>query len=152
MVADRAGQILEDTVGNDVSSRSIEGENPLYLPQAKVYADSCAVGPWIVFTNEISNPLELGITLTIHRPPATEVLWSGEASTSQLHRTLEELAHCLYDALEFPDGAVLLTGTCIVPPAEFTLEVGDVTTITIEGIGTLVNSVRRLSPRTYSVG
>ena len=150
IVMDTAGRIAGYTIGNDVSSRSIEGENPLYLPQAKVYSDSCALGPWIVFPEEIGDPLALGISLTIERPPARGALWSGEASTSQLHRTLEELARCVYDALEFPDGAVLLTGTCIVPPAEFTLAVGDITTIEIDGIGTLVNTVRMLVPRSYT--
>jgi 2-dehydro-3-deoxy-D-arabinonate dehydratase len=105
-----------------------------------------------MFPDEIGDPLTLEIRLTIERPPARGAFWSGEASTSHLHRTLDELAGCLYDALEFPDGAVLLTGTSIVPPAEFTLAAGDVTTIEIDGIGRLVNTVRVLAPRNHAAG
>lgn len=147
LVLDAEGRVAGYTIGNDVSSRSIEGENPLYLPQAKIYTDSCSLGPWIVFPEEIGNPLDLGIRLTIHRPSVGGTLWMGEASTSQLHRTFDELTACLFAALEFPEGAVLLTGTCIVPEAAFTLAAGDVVTIEIDGIGALTNSVRVLPPR-----
>jgi 2-dehydro-3-deoxy-D-arabinonate dehydratase len=147
IVIDAAGRIAGYTIGNDMSSRSIEGENPLYLPQAKVYTDSCALGPWIVFPHELADPLDLDIRLAIYRGGTAQSLWSGEASTSQLHRTLEELAECMYAALDFPNGSVLLTGTCIVPAAEFTLADGDVVTIEIERIGTLENRVRVLQPR-----
>lgn len=144
---DTSGAIAGFSIGNDVSSRSIEGENPLYLPQAKVYTASCALGPWLVLLDEISDPMHLNIRLEIERPSAGGLFWADNASTSQLRRTLDELGRCLYEALEFPDGAVLLTGTCIVPPAEFTLAPGDMTHISIEGIGTLTNTVRALQPK-----
>jgi 2-dehydro-3-deoxy-D-arabinonate dehydratase len=144
VVLDAFGVIAGYTVGNDVSSRSIEGENPLYLPQAKMFADSCALGPWIMLPDELPDVSELGIALTIERADAS--LWESTASTRQLHRTLTELIAYLYRALEFPDGAVLLTGTPIVPPSEFTLKPGDVVRIGIDGIGSLTNPVRRLGP------
>jgi 2-dehydro-3-deoxy-D-arabinonate dehydratase len=142
VVLDAFGAIAGYTVGNDVSSRSIEGENPLYLPQAKMFADSCALGPWIMLPDELPEVSALGIELTIERADAS--LWESTASTSQLHRALDELIAYLYRALAFPDGSVLLTGTPIVPPSEFTLKPGDVVRVAIEGIGTLTNSVRRL--------
>jgi 2-dehydro-3-deoxy-D-arabinonate dehydratase len=142
VVLDAFGAIAGYTVGNDVSSRSIEGENPLYLPQAKMFADSCALGPWIMLPYELPDVSDLSIALTIERTDAS--LWESTASTSQLHRTLDELIAYLYRALAFPDGAVLLTGTPIVPPSEFTLKPGDVVRIAIDGVGTLTNPVRRL--------
>jgi 2-dehydro-3-deoxy-D-arabinonate dehydratase len=145
IVIDARGQIAGYTIGNDVSSRSIEGENPLYLPQAKLFTASAALGPWIVLPEELDDPLSLGIRMRIERDG--RLFWTGEASTSQLRRTLSELIDCLYAALEFPEGAVLMTGTCIVPPSEFTLAPGDVVTVEIDAIGTLSNRVRRLEPR-----
>jgi 2-dehydro-3-deoxy-D-arabinonate dehydratase len=142
VVLDAFGAIAGYTVGNDVSSRSIEGENPLYLPQAKMFADSCALGPWIMLPDELPDVNNLGIALTIERPDAS--LWQSSASTRQLHRSLDELIEYLCRALEFPAGAVLLTGTPIVPPSAFTLKPGDVVRIEIDGIGTLTNPVRRL--------
>lgn len=146
LVIDSDGSLAGYTIGNDVSSRSIEGENPLYLPQAKVYTASCALGPWICLPDEVPDPLDLRITVTIHRDGGNG--WTGETSTRSLHRSLDELTGCLYEALEFPHGAVLMTGTGIVPPSDFTLEPGDVVTIDIDGIGTLTNHVYQLAPRT----
>jgi 2-dehydro-3-deoxy-D-arabinonate dehydratase len=142
LVMDAFGAVAGYTVGNDVSSRSIEGANPLYLPQAKLFTDCCALGPWIVTPDELPDVSALGISLTIERADAR--LWHANASTSQLHRPLEELVDYLHRALEFPAGVVLMTGTPLVPPAEFTLRPGDVTRVEVEGIGELLNTVRRL--------
>jgi 2-dehydro-3-deoxy-D-arabinonate dehydratase len=144
VVFDAHGRIAGYTIGNDMSSRSIEGDNPLYLPQAKIYSASCALGPWIIPADEI-DPLDLEIRVTIER--GGQEHWTGETSTNQLHRSLAELGDCLFSSLDFPHGAVLLTGTGVVPPSEFTLEGGDVVTIDIEEIGTLVNHVYRLAKR-----
>ena len=135
-------EIIGYTIGNDVSSRSIEGENPLYLPQAKVYSACAAVGPAIVLVNEIDNPNDLEITLVIERNG--EVNFEGKTSTSQIHRPLSELVEYLHRYNAFLSGAILMTGTGIIPPAEFTLEDGDVVNITIDKIGTLRNPVVRL--------
>lgn len=137
------GEIAGYTIGNDVSSRSIEGENPLYLPQAKLYHRSAALGPLIVTGGELEDVSNLAITLTIRR--SHEVLFHDVTSTSQLHRTLEDLSSYLFRANQFPAGVFLMTGTGIVPPAEFTLEAGDEVTIAIEGIGSLFNPVVRTS-------
>lgn len=145
LVIDSQGTIAGYTIGNDVSSRSIEGENPLYLPQAKLFSGSCALGPWIMLSSELPNPLNLGITLRIERDGNEH--WRGKTSTRQFHRSLDELVTCLYSALDFPAGSVLLTGTGIIPPSEFTLEAGDNVTIEIDGIGTLTNHVYRLPER-----
>jgi 2-dehydro-3-deoxy-D-arabinonate dehydratase len=149
VVFDGQGRIAGYSVGNDVSSRSIEGENPLYLPQAKTYTSSCALGPWIIPVGEV-DPGNRSIRLSIER--GGEQYWYGETSTSQLHRSLDDLGDALFSALDFPNGVVLLTGTGIVPPAEFTLESGDVVTVDISGIGTLVNHVYRLSPKKRARG
>lgn len=129
------------TVGNDMSSRSIEGENPLYLAQAKVYDASCALGPAITPVWEVSDAKQLPIRLEIERGGMN--VFSGQASTSQIRRSFEYLISYLGRDQSFPQGAILLTGTGIVPPSEFTLRPGDVVQITIEGIGTLSNSVAR---------
>jgi 2-dehydro-3-deoxy-D-arabinonate dehydratase len=144
LVIDTDGRVAGYTIGNDVSSRSIEGENPLYLPQAKMYTASCALGPWITLAEELDDPLDLNIRLRIERDGAE--FWSGQASTRQFHRSLDELVGCLYSAMDFPAGTILLTGTGIVPPSEFTLEAGDLVTIEIDGLGTLTNHVYRLAP------
>jgi 2-dehydro-3-deoxy-D-arabinonate dehydratase len=125
------------TIGNDVSSRTIEGENPLYLPQAKVYDGSCALGPCIVPARSVEPPFE--IRLAIVR--AGSVVVSGATTTARLRRSFEELAEYLGRALTLPVGAVLLTGTGIVPEAGFTLLPGDVVRIEIEGLGSLENPV-----------
>lgn len=136
------GEIIGYTVGNDVSSRSIEGENPLYLPQAKVYSHCAALGPVVALAWEIPNANDLGIRLTIRRNGQSH--FTGETSTNQIHRPFEELVEFLMRDNEFPDGVFLMTGTGIIPPSEFTLEHGDDVEIEIEGIGALRNPVIRL--------
>jgi 2-dehydro-3-deoxy-D-arabinonate dehydratase len=148
LIIDGDGKIAGYTVGNDVSSRSIEGENPLYLPQAKVYTASCALGPWIVTPDEISDPMNLAIRMAVQR--GDQEIWSGETSTSRMHRSFEDLVDCLFSALEFPVGVVLMTGTGLVPPSDFSLQANDIVTIDIEGIGQLRNHVRQLQPRPVS--
>jgi len=126
LVINRHGEIVGYCAGNDVSSRSIEGENPLYLPQAKVYNGSCALGPGI----EIAEPDTLrNIPIRIEIARNGETVYEGEASTSQMKRAFEELATYLFRELDFPHGAFLMTGTCLVPPDSFTLTPGDVVAI-----------------------
>jgi 2-dehydro-3-deoxy-D-arabinonate dehydratase len=137
LVLAASGAIVGYTIGNDVSSRSIEGENPLYLPQAKVYDGCCALGPVIALNDGTSSTH--AIQMTIVRNGLT--MFSGETSTAQMRRTLQELAAYLFRELTFAAGAFLLTGTGIVPPDDFTLQAGDVVSITIAGIGTLENPV-----------
>jgi 2-dehydro-3-deoxy-D-arabinonate dehydratase len=133
-----SGRIVGYTIGNDMSSRDIEGENPLYLPQAKVYDGSCSLGPGILVTNE---PLgkETEIALRIERAGA--IAFEGTTTLAAMKRAPEELVGYLYRDNRFPAGSLLLTGTGIVPPDAFTLASGDSVTITIEPIGTLVNRV-----------
>lgn len=135
------GEIAGYTICDDVSSRSIEGENPLYLPQAKVFAGACALGPGIRPVWEVPDPYTLTIRLTIHR--GGQLAWSGEANTSQLNRRLEELVDYLTRGDEFGDGAVLSTGTCLVPGLPFSLTAGDRVEIGIDGLGTLRTDVAR---------
>jgi len=127
------------TIGNDMSARDIEGANPLYLPQAKVYAGCCAVGPTILLATEVP-PME--INCTVHRGQG--VAFEGMVSTDRFKRSYAELIEYLGRDNSFPEGVVLLTGTGIVPPDDFTLRDGDVVAITIEPVGTLVNPVRQL--------
>ncbi len=141
VVVNADGQIVGYTVCDDVSSRTLEGENPLYLPQAKIYLGGCAVGPGIRPAWEVADPYQLAIRLTIRRDGA--VHWSGEASTSQLRRRLDELVDYLVRAEAFPDGVVLSTGTCLVPGTPFTLTAGDQVEIEIDGVGRLTNPVIR---------
>jgi 2-dehydro-3-deoxy-D-arabinonate dehydratase len=136
------GEVVGYTIGNDVSSRTIEGENPLYLPQAKVYSKCAGLGPVIALAWELTKIGDLKIKLAIRRDD--EILFEGETSTSQIHRPFEELVSYLFRNNDFPHGVFLMTGTGIVPPSEFTLEDGDDVTITIDGIGTLENPVVRL--------
>jgi 2-dehydro-3-deoxy-D-arabinonate dehydratase len=138
LVLNAAGEIFGYVVGDDVSSRSIEGENPLYLSQAKVYDRSCALGPGIVPV-WAAPPPPFDITLRVQRGEA--VAYEGSASTASITRRFEELAGWLMAALTFPVGAVLLTGTGIVPDESFSLRPGDVVVIGIPGIGTLTNPV-----------
>ncbi|GAA3579704.1 fumarylacetoacetate hydrolase family protein [Amycolatopsis ultiminotia] len=140
VVSNAEGVIVGYTIVDDVSSRSIEGENPLYLPQAKMYRGSCAAGPWIVPASELPDPYALGISVAIHRDG--KLRWSGETSTSRLHRKLADLVSWLYRGDRYPHGAVLATGTSAVPGQDITLEAGDDVTITVDGIGTLHNPVR----------
>lgn len=130
-------EIVGYTVGNDLSSRSIEGENPLYLPQAKVYDASCALGPGLYLT-EVEPLRDLPIAIEILRQGQT--IWQGATRTSQMKRNFEELVEYLYRELSFPHGVFLMTGTGLVPPDDFTLAVEDVVKITI-GVLTLENPV-----------
>jgi 2-dehydro-3-deoxy-D-arabinonate dehydratase len=139
LVISSSGTIVGFTVGNDMSSRDIEGENLLYLPQAKIYTSSCAVGPWIVVGPSEDEARTWTIQLEIRRRAQT--VFSGETSAGQLKRGFAELVSCLFRSQAFPSGAVLLTGAGIVPPDSFTLEAGDDVRITISGIGTLENPV-----------
>lgn len=142
LVINRHREVIGYTVGNDVSSRSIEGENPLYLPQAKIYTGCAAVGPVITMPHEVPGPDQLGITLVIERDGA--VYFRGETSTAEIHRSLGELVSWLHKGNSFPDGVFLMTGTGIIPPDAFTLKANDTVRITIEGIGTLTNRVALL--------
>jgi 2-dehydro-3-deoxy-D-arabinonate dehydratase len=132
------GEIVGYTIGNDVSSRDIEGENPLYLPQAKVYDGSCALGPGLFVTNA---PLPPETTIAIRITRGHDVAFEGETTLSQMRRKPEELVEFLYRETSFPAGCILLTGTGIIPPDEFTLQSADLVEITIEPIGTLSNVV-----------
>jgi 2-dehydro-3-deoxy-D-arabinonate dehydratase len=135
LVVDGHGEIAGYTICDDVSSRDIEGENPLYLPQAKVWLGSCAIGPGIVPAAEVPDPYALAIQLEVHR--AGELAFSGSASSSQLHRRFDELAAAVVAEHPHPDGVIVSTGTGIVPDLEFTLHPGDEISIFIERIGTL---------------
>jgi 2-dehydro-3-deoxy-D-arabinonate dehydratase len=139
LVLSAAGKIIGYTIGNDMSCRDIEGENPLYLPQAKVWKRSCSIGPAIRLAETVDNPYNFQITSHIYRDGEKAV--EGTANTNQLKRKLEELTEYLIRDNELFEGTVLLTGTCIVPPNEFTLAHGDRIEIEITGIGTLVNHV-----------
>ena len=131
------GKIFGYTVGNDMSSRSIEGENPLYLPQAKVYRGSCAVGPCLVVGAAPAKEAMISVKIT----RSGEEVFSGSTEVSQIKRGFDELAEFLFRENEFPKGALLMTGTGVVPDSDFTLSSGDVITIAIDGIGTLENQV-----------
>ncbi len=145
LVIDAHGDLAGYTIGNDMTSRSIEGEDPRYLTQAKMYHASCSLGPWIMLREELPDASALGIWMTIKRDDAE--LWSGNYSTSGLWRSFDELITCLWAALEHPSGAFLMSGTGIVPPSEFTLQSGDSIEIDIEGIGRLTNKAMRLEAR-----
>ncbi|GIO59640.1 fumarylacetoacetate hydrolase family protein [Paenibacillus cineris] len=133
------GTIVGYTAGNDMSCRDIEGENPLYLPQAKIWRKSCSIGPAIRLADTVEDPYDFRIVCQIYREG--HVVVESEASTSQLNRKLDELVRFLAADNDLFDGTVLLTGTAIVPPADFTLAPGDRIEISISGIGTLVNHV-----------
>ncbi|HET7695572.1 MAG TPA: fumarylacetoacetate hydrolase family protein [Vicinamibacterales bacterium] len=132
------GTIFGYTIGNDMSSRDIEGENPLYLPQAKVYAGSAALGPCLVIDRALPGP-EATIGIAIARGGAP--VFSGETTIGRIKRPLPSLAEWLFRDNSFPDGCYLMTGTGIVPPDAFTLAAGDEIRITLEPVGTLVNTV-----------
>ena len=133
------GEIIGYTIGNDMSSRQIEGENPLYLPQAKVFNRCCAIGPCFVTAESVDDPHGLDVSCTIVRDD--EDVFSGSTNTSQMARTCQELADWLQKHNDVPNMTAVLTGTSIVPPPDFTLQEGDSVSISIEGIGTLVNDV-----------
>ena len=130
---------------NDVTARDIEYENPLYLPQAKIYRGSCALGPCLATLDEVAGPHELEVTCVIERGGAR---WEGRTSTALMRRKVHELAAWLTRDNPIPAGTVLTTGTGIVPPAEWCLREGDVVHIEIEGVGRLSNPVQRLRPET----
>jgi 2-dehydro-3-deoxy-D-arabinonate dehydratase len=138
LVVSSSGKIIGYTIGNDMSSRSIEGENPLYLPQAKTYDGCAAVGPCIYVTDQpLSN--DTSITLEIKREGKTA--FQGSVTLSQMKRKPEELVSFVYRECSFPRGCLIMTGTGIVPENNFTLKSGDEILISIDGIGTLKNEV-----------
>jgi len=133
-----AGTIEGYTIGNDMSSRDIEGENPLYLPQAKSYNGSAALGPCLLV---IENPIDADTRISIEIVRNSAAIFSDQISINQMKRKHTDLAAWLFKELDFPYGTFLMTGTGIIPADDFTLAVGDVVKITIEGIGTLTNTV-----------
>ena len=139
LVMTSAGRVVGYSIGNDMSSRDIEGENLLYLPQAKIYSRSCAIGPWIVVGPTEQDARDWTVQLQIRRNGATA--FDGATRIDQLKRTFGELVEHLFRSQAFPTGAVLLTGAGIVPGDTFTLNAGDSVRITISGIGTLENPV-----------
>ena len=143
VVFDEEARVVGYTVGNDVSSRDIEGENPLYLPQAKVYRGSSAIGPVVTTADEISDPQKLEIRMKILREGG--VAFQGEVNTSQMKRSVAELSEYLRRDNVLKRFTLLMTGTSIVPPDDFTLQGGDAVEIEIEGIGLLSNPVAQLA-------
>lgn len=139
LVADPAGRIVGYTIGNDMSARDIEGENPLYLPQAKFYRQCAGLGPCVLLAERPLEPEGVEIGLQIRR--ASAVVYSGATKLSQMKRTPEELIGWLFRENDLPQGAFLMTGTGIVPEDNFTLEHGDEVSISISGIGTLTNPI-----------
>ena len=138
LVINPRAEIVGYTIGNDMSSRDIEGENPLYLPQAKVYDGSCALGPCVLLA-DIPLPKSTTIAVTITRKGG--VVFTGSTSIAEIKREFNELVSYLFRDNTFPTGACLMTGTGVVPEDDFTLAHGDVVAIVIEGIGTLSNTV-----------
>lgn len=133
------GEIVGYTIGNDMSSRSIEGENPLYLPQAKMFDNSCSIGPCFATLETIPNPQDLKVECVIARDE--KEVFSGSTSTSEMARTCEEICEWLIKSNFVPDMTTVLTGTSIVPPPDFTLKEGDKVIISIENLGVLENDV-----------
>jgi 2-dehydro-3-deoxy-D-arabinonate dehydratase len=138
LVVSSSGKILGYTIGNDMSSRSIEGENPLYLPQAKTYDACAAIGPCIYVTEQ---PLDSDTTIHLEINRKRKTVFEGTIALSQMKRKPEELVSFVFRECSFPYGCLIMTGTGIVPENDFTLERGDEIKISIEGIGTLVNEV-----------
>ena len=138
LVLSPSGKIIGYTIGNDMSSRDIEGENPLYLPQAKIYDGSCALGPAVLLAE---SPIEKSTKIAIAIQRSGEAAFNGETTLAELKRTPEELAKCLFSNLSFPQAAYLMTGTGVVPEDSFTLQGGDIISITIDALGTLTNHV-----------
>ena len=139
LVISASGRIVGFTIGNDMSSRDIEGENVLYLPQAKIYARSCAIGPWVVVGPTEDDAREWTIQLEIRR--GDEQVFAGDTRAGQIKRPFAELLEYLFRSQHFPNGVILLTGAGVIPPDSFTLAAGDRVRITISGIGTLENPV-----------
>lgn len=138
LVANSSGKLIGLTIGNDMSSRDIEGENPLYLPQAKVYNGSCALGPAVLL---IEPPFERCLTIELEIQRNDQPAFTGRTTLAELKREPRELLDYLFRELDFPQGVYLMTGTGIVPPDNFTLAPGDHIRITIQNIGTLENTV-----------
>ena len=138
LVITSTGKVIGYTIGNDMSSRSIEGENPLYLPQAKTYDGCAALGPCVLLLNE-PLPTNTKISLTINR--VGKNVFDKNIGIDQIKRKLEDIVNYLYRECTFPHGSLLMTGTGIIPSSDFTLEIGDEVIISIDGIGTLVNRV-----------
>jgi len=139
LVINSSGALVGFTIGNDMSSRDIEGENLLYLPQAKIYTGSCAIGPWVVVGAAEIDARQWTIRLEIQR--GNDVVFAGDTRVDQIKRRFGELIEYLFRSQAFPRGVMLLTGAGIVPPDAFTLAAGDRVRITISGIGTLENQV-----------
>ena len=139
LVVSPSGRIVGHTIGNDMSSRDIEGENPLYLPQAKVYAKSCALGPWIRLGLPDSG---VGISVRIQGQKG-ENLFEGQTTWGRMRRSPDELVGWLFKENEFPNGAFLMTGTGVVPPDDFSLQGGETVSISIDSVGVLKNLVVR---------
>jgi len=139
LVVTSSGKIIGYTIGNDMSSRSIEGENPLYLPQAKTYDGCAAIGPCIYVTNE---PLDRNTTIYLEISRNDKAVYEGSVGISQIKRTFEELVSFVFRECSFPHGCLIMTGTGIVPGSDFTLHQADKISITIEPIGTLTNIVQ----------
>jgi 2-dehydro-3-deoxy-D-arabinonate dehydratase len=139
LVVNSRGELAGFTIGNDVSARDIEGENPLYLPQAKVYQGCCALGPAIAPVQSAAGIIDSTIRLCIRR--GGKVCFDGSTSIRNMKRRFDELTACLFREQMFPEGVILLTGTGIVPPDDFALQPGDVVEISIPEIGTLRNPV-----------
>ncbi len=138
-VVSSKNKLVGFTIGNDMSSRDIEGENPLYLPQAKVYRQCAGLGPCITLLESMPAREDTGIKLEIER--GGQIVFEGNSGVSEMHRTFEDLIEYLCREQEFPNGVFLMTGTGIVPDSDFTLNAGDVVHISICGIGTLTNPV-----------
>jgi 2-dehydro-3-deoxy-D-arabinonate dehydratase len=132
-------ELVAFTIGNDMSCRDIEGDNPLYLPQAKIYDQSCAMGPWVTLASGMPPASAIGIRMAVVR--SGDLVFEGSTSTSQLSRTFDDLIDYLGRDNTFRDGVCLFTGTGIVPEAAFSLRPGDTIDIAIDGIGTLINTV-----------
>jgi 2-dehydro-3-deoxy-D-arabinonate dehydratase len=141
LVVNAHREIVGYTVCNDMSSRSIEGENPLYLPQAKVYAGGCALATGVRPVWEVADPYGLAIAVSVRRDGAA--VWEARTSTARLHRRFDELVDWLFRELEFPAGVVLATGTGVAPGLDFSLAAGDEIEIEIEEVGVLRNRVER---------
>ncbi|MCB0775234.1 MAG: fumarylacetoacetate hydrolase family protein [Chitinophagaceae bacterium] len=139
LVVASSGKIVGYTIGNDMSSRSIEGENPLYLPQAKTYDECAGLGPCVLVTK---NPLDKKTVISLLIKRNKEIIFEGGINLEQMKRTPDELVSFVFRESSFPHGCLIMTGTGIVPGNDFTLQSGDEISITIEPIGTLVNFVR----------
>jgi len=138
LVLDADGELLGATIGNDVTARDVEGANPLYLPQAKLFAAACALGPAIALPDDWSQPFEIELRII---GPAGDVIYEAQTSTARMHRSFEELAAWVVRENPVPAGSVLLTGTGLVPPDDVALAPGQQVEIRIPGIGKLVNPV-----------